>query len=251
MASTNVGSVHIDMSLNIDEFTKGFESITDGIQALKLDVDSLADHLQALSPADGAINALTGDISNLAQNFDRISGSAASLSNIAGVTKRAVTDISVSFDRLADGWSSIMDGMGSSWDNTWDGIVSGFSSFMNRIIDGINNIVKELNRIQVDMPPGLGAGSFGFDIPTIANIPALASGGIVQGPTLALVGERGKEAVLPLENNTGWINDLAAAINQRGTGQGAQVNLYLERAKIAEAIIDDIYEAAEIRGYRL
>lgn len=41
------------------------------------------------------------------------------------------------------------------------------------------------------------------------KVPAMATGGIVDSPTLSLVGEAGKEAVLPLENNTGWMDSLA------------------------------------------
>ncbi|HHV42725.1 MAG TPA: hypothetical protein GXX72_07800 [Clostridiaceae bacterium] len=41
---------------------------------------------------------------------------------------------------------------------------------------------------------------------------AMAKGGIVNEPTLAVIGEAGKEAVMPLENNTGWIDDLSSRI---------------------------------------
>lgn len=60
----------------------------------------------------------------------------------------------------------------------------------------------------------MGGKSFGFNIPTINNIsiPRLAKGGIVNQPTRALIGEAGKEAVLPLENNTEWMDILAEKI---------------------------------------
>ncbi len=41
---------------------------------------------------------------------------------------------------------------------------------------------------------------------------AMAKGGIVNEPTLAVIGEAGKEAVMPLENNTSWIDDLSSRI---------------------------------------
>lgn len=44
-------------------------------------------------------------------------------------------------------------------------------------------------------------------------ITALATGGVIDEPTYALVGEAGKEAVMPLENNTGWIKELADQLN--------------------------------------
>ena len=45
-------------------------------------------------------------------------------------------------------------------------------------------------------------------------IPMMARGGIVDSPTIAMVGEAGKEAVMPLENNLGWIHELAAKISE-------------------------------------
>ena len=42
---------------------------------------------------------------------------------------------------------------------------------------------------------------------------ALAKGGITQGATQVLIGEDGKEAVLPLEKNTEWIDLLANKLN--------------------------------------
>ena len=44
-------------------------------------------------------------------------------------------------------------------------------------------------------------------------VPMLAKGGIVESPTLAMVGEAGKEAIMPLENNLGWISELAEKIS--------------------------------------
>lgn len=43
-----------------------------------------------------------------------------------------------------------------------------------------------------------------------------AKGGIVRKPELSLVGEAGAEAILPLENNTEWIDKLADRIGRKG-----------------------------------
>lgn len=63
---------------------------------------------------------------------------------------------------------------------------------------------------------GIQAGITAAQIAIIANqkfVPALAKGGIADGATLAMIGEAGKEAVLPLERNTGWIDTLAEKLN--------------------------------------
>ena len=39
-----------------------------------------------------------------------------------------------------------------------------------------------------------------------------------------MVGEAGKEAVMPLENNTGWITDLAAKVADRMPRNGVNSN---------------------------
>ena len=56
-----------------------------------------------------------------------------------------------------------------------------------------NNTFGKLSFNIPNWVPGIGGK--GFDVP---NIPMLAEGGIVTGPTLAMIGERGPEAVIPL-----------------------------------------------------
>lgn len=55
----------------------------------------------------------------------------------------------------------------------------------------------------------------GFQTATIASqqyVPALAKGGIVDKATFAQIGEDGKEAIVPLENNLEWVNKLSDVI---------------------------------------
>ena len=86
---------------------------------------------------------------------------------------------------------------------------------INAAISGINAAIRGVNILNFDIPdwvPGLGGKHFGINIP---KIPYLAKGGIVDKPTQAVVGEAGKEAVVPLENNTGGLNLLANILSER------------------------------------
>lgn len=56
------------------------------------------------------------------------------------------------------------------------------------------------------------------------QIPKLATGGIVNRPTFAQIGEAGREAIMPLDRNTEWMNELAKKINSNG----GVVNVYLD-----------------------
>lgn len=84
--------------------------------------------------------------------------------------------------------------------NTVFGFVGGV---VNGVISGINKAIGLINNIP------------GVEIPKIPslNIPKLALGGVVESPTTALIGEAGAEAVVPLENNTGWLSKLASMIS--------------------------------------
>jgi len=70
-----------------------------------------------------------------------------------------------------------------------------YKGIFNGIATAWNNTIGKLSFKIPSWVPGLGGK--GFDVP---DIPMLANGGIVTGPTLAMIGEgRGPEAVIPLD----------------------------------------------------
>jgi hypothetical protein len=78
------------------------------------------------------------------------------------------------------------------------------------------------------------------------TIPRLARGTVVDKPTVAVVGEAGREAIMPLENNTGWISELAEQINSNGGG-GQPISLVV---KIGEdTILDKFIEGINQRAF--
>ena len=116
-------------------------------------------------------------------------------------------------------WSKAWNGVKQIFKGVFDSLVgiakgpiNSVIGLINGLISAVNIAIKGLNKIKIDIPdwiPGIGGESFGCNIPTIGKIPALAKGGIIDSPTLAMVGEAGKEAVVPLENNKGGLRELA------------------------------------------
>lgn len=107
----------------------------------------------------------------------------------------------------------------------FNGIWNVIKGFINLIIKGLNMLIRGINKIKFDVPdwvPGIGGQRWGFNI---REIPLLAKGGIVAQPTMAVVGEQGKEAVMPLENNLEWLDILADKLASRigNSGGGAYV----------------------------
>lgn len=74
-----------------------------------------------------------------------------------------------------------------------DAIYGAFKTVFNAVASVWNNTIGKLSFKVPSWVPGIGGK--GFDVP---DIPMLAEGGIVTGPTLAMIGEAGPEAVIPL-----------------------------------------------------
>lgn len=67
----------------------------------------------------------------------------------------------------------------------------------------------------------------GTQIATIAGqkyVPRYARGGVFDSPHIGIIGEAGTEAVMPLENNTEWIDVLAHKITQAQAGENVYNN---------------------------
>ena len=82
------------------------------------------------------------------------------------------------------------------------GIVDGFADLVkgpiNLVIEALNSVFSSIKYSQTIDLPGLDPYTVGIDL-TDLQIPMLAKGGIVTGPTLAMIGEAGPEAVVPLD----------------------------------------------------
>ena len=110
-----------------------------------------------------------------------------------------------------EGFSEFFNDLWVNIANFFIGIINGmigmFEGFVNFVIGGLNKMINALNRLKFDVPdwvPLIGGSTFSLNIPNIpeislGRIPMLAQGGIVDRATLALIGEAGPEAVVPLD----------------------------------------------------
>ena len=295
MASTNVGSIHIDMNLDINPIKQSFLDINRKIKGLEMNFNRFSSSIlkgfskkqfmpvfssfdrfyYAIKPIPSAlldvqeglllarleipifaaaINKTSKSQTLLSRNMHLIASSINAI-NIA-LPRTAVFLKAINFYPMYSNWDNALNNMESRWNNMWGSILLGLSRSLNSVVSQFNYLIAGLNRIQINIPaivPGKAA-NFGFSIPNIPTVPALATGGIVNSPTLALIGERGKEAVLPLQNNTEWMQKLADIINknsQSNPNSNSKVNLYLDSRKIAEGIIDDFVDIAKRRDIRI
>lgn len=181
--------------------------------------------------------------------------------NVKNITKKAWTALTDGAKKAWEGIKSIFSKVGSFFSKTFsdawskvksifstggkifsgikDGIASAFKNIVNGLIGGINKVVatpfnainKMLNKIR-DVSI-LGAEPFkGFwskNPISVPQIPKLAKGEIVDKETARIIGDAGKEAVIPLERNTQGLELIADKmvdkLNARGMS-GATINYY-------------------------
>lgn len=136
-------------------------------------------------------------------------------------------------DLIRGDWKKLWEDAKQIFKDIVNGILSIAETMANGLVDAINRMVQSINSIKFDVPdwiPGIGGKSFGgFNIPEVPRVtlPRLANGGITTGATLAEIGEAGREAVLPLEKNTGWMDALADKIADRMPTSGGTVDASL------------------------
>lgn len=136
--------------------------------------------------------------------------------------------------------------------NLWNGITSMFGEFaanfgnfigniFKNAINGVLTFIENMINGPIDLINGFidiindAFGWIGVNLGKIDRIqlPRLATGGIVNNSTIAMIGEEGQEAVLPLENNSdNWAGVLSTILvdkmNEQGTTlEGRSINVYM------------------------
>ena len=102
--------------------------------------------------------------------------------------------------------------VGGAFKSAVNAVLGTIENVVNGFIGMINGVIGMINKI-----PGVSLGGIGY-----VSLPRLARGGIVDSPTVAMIGEAGKEVVMPLEN-TGFLQTMGrvvggAVVNALGGG---------------------------------
>ena len=156
---------------------------------------------------------------------------------------RSISDLSnrmsTSLGALVESSRGQLDGYTNKWNELHgatrgvsNSVITGAERMANATIDAFNSLLDATGNIDIDVP-GYRFRAHNLSRLVHISIPHLATGGIVGSPTTALIGEAGKEAVLPLENNTEWMNTLAEHIN---SGNGDEIALLREQNDLLRQI---------------
>lgn len=149
----------------------------------------------ALAVWNGLVNAILA-VWNMLQNYAAVVWNAI-VNVITGIWNQVQA-------QAVAVWNGIVNGIVNAWQalanwaaNIWNGIANVIGGVVNAIVGFANHIARVINGIVN------GIGRIGGRIAATIGIRGFAKGGVVSGPTLAVVGEgRYSEAVLPLSQKT-------------------------------------------------
>jgi phage-related minor tail protein len=221
----------------INNLAESTQTTADKFNIMKNNVKS---NLAPIGEMAGTMGPLVVMIPGMATAVGGLSGAMGMLNLSMGPVLIAIVAIAAAialavivwknWDTIVEGSKMIWEGLKTAISNVLEGIWTAIKFYVNLWIGAFNLIIKGINKIKFDVPswvPGLGGKGFAFNIPTITP---LAKGGIVKSPTLAMIGEQGAEAVVPL-NKSGLGN-----ININITGDVYGFDDFEDR--VAEAVRD-------------
>lgn len=207
---------------------------TGGLGALVVLVVKKWDDIKAAVLA--AVDAVVGFVAGIgARVTGAVSGAFDGLKTAASAAKDFVSDRIDDVVGLATGLPGRLVGL---FAGMWDGIPAAFRAAINSVIRGWNSLQFTIPGFD---PPGPGPKFGGFTIGT-PDIPFLGKGAVVTSPTLAVIGDAGPEAVIPL--------------SRHGSAPTVQINVTAgmgaDGADIGRRVVDAIrrYERSAGSGWR-
>lgn len=181
---------------------------------------------------------------------DAFKNAKAGFANVWGNIKAGFGNVSDWFrTTFTNAWTAVKNVFshgGKIFDGIKDGILDGLKAVINALITGINKVIAvpfdginwALNKIKGISIVGIKP--FDWITPiSVPQIPKLAKGGVVDEATLAVIGEKGREAVVPLENNTEWMDKFIDKLLAKSNGN-ATIVLQVGETELGRAAVRGI-----------
>ena len=219
-----------------------YQGIWDGIKAVFSVVSSVLTEFfsAAWNGIKGIWDAVSGYFSGIWESVKSVfSGAESWFQSIFSAAWTAVQGVFSNFGSFFQGlWDTIkstFSNLGSSLSDAIGGAVkSGLNGVLSMIENTINNGIGLINGAigLINALPGVNVGTIGE-----LSLPRLAKGGIVDNATTAIIGEDGREAVIPLERNTKWIDVMASKLASKLSSGG-----YTSTQSTANSVVNNFYQ---------
>ncbi|MCC8182830.1 MAG: hypothetical protein LIO45_07685 [Clostridiales bacterium] len=247
------------------------------VQNLLTAVGNIAARFRDAWTAGGAGDAIFQDLADIANVFlDALEDMASSIwasikTALTGAANGSKTAVVSAFTQMNSGAASqgnslktklsgifgtIVSNIQSKLSSVKTALTTPFKNGLNAVIDLVNRMINKVNSalkfswsaIKVLGKVIVPAGSVTLaKLPTISR---LAEGGVTTGPVFSLIGEAGREAVLPLERNTDWMDRLAERLAQAEgrQGDGLVLEVHVGDELLAKQVIRRVNETTRRTG---
>lgn len=230
------GAIHTALTATKDKFAEIWDSVKAKFDTVTTAISDLwKNHFGWMRP-DGAIHTA---LIKLKTKFSDIWTSVKNKFDTIAKFVFDIWDEHFAWMRPGGVLFTALDSLKTKWETIWKAIGDAVKGPINVVIGGVNRLLTGMNKLDFGWEPKKLRGKtifpgFEFKPFNFAQIPKLASGGIVKSPTLAMIGERGPEAVVPLG---------------RGGGMGTTININILGAtygmddferKVTQAVTDGV-----------
>ena len=192
----------------------------------------------ALSSISSVVSSIFNSIKSVISSvLNTIKGVVSSVwssitSTFSSAISTAKSVVTGGINAIKSGFTSGLNAVKSTVSSVFDGIKSKISSVMEGAKNIVSNAVSKFKSAfnfswklpDLKLPHvSVSGGEAPFGIAGKGSLPKFsvdwyAEGGVFNKPSVIGVGEAGTEAVMPLENNTGWISELAFMISKQIMG---------------------------------
>ena len=179
-------------------------------------VNALIDSVDKLLEAASKIITALCDYFSKPQNIEKLKEAASKiLTSLGKALKDMVGNLIPFMQDIAQAWAEMFIGDIDYDDTAYEVLRRLGEAFAHNFTHSFSNLGEWIGETAADVQHSIFGGTNEH----------FATGGIVRSPTRAMIGENGAELILPLENNVGWMDQLAMRLNAVGGLRIGSINV--------------------------
>ena len=184
------------------------------------------------------------------------------ISNVINGIKNTISNV---LNTIKTVWNNIWTGIGNTIKSVWNGIwscikgiinliLAGIESFVNGVIKGINILLKGISGLANAVGSVIGLNPISLQLNTI-SLPRLAKGGIIDSPTVAMMGEyagakSNPEIVTPQNIMEETFDRVLSSheLNDNSNNRPIQLTIYVGKKKLGQILLEDLQDMKRRTG---
>lgn len=208
-------------------FTGNWEKVFQGVSTILLSIRSFITTILGsiwniiASIFSGIVNMISSVLTGICNIVGGVLKSIVSI--IGSLMNSAFTVVSNIWNKIKSTVDRVVSGMSDSVKNKWNNIKTSITDAIETARDTVKNAIDKIKSFfdfdwslpKLKLPHISITGKLSISPPSVPkfDIDWYEKGGVFDAPSVIGVGENGREAVMPLENNTAWIGELASKIS--------------------------------------